>query len=269
MGDQDAIRGLAAGAFALYGAYKLYQLVSGSGGEDAQEGSSRRRSIDPEDSGNSWTVQSFGQPHLQMIDQLPFYNKPVRIVTSPSACKMAVAELRKHCNEYPVLGLDCEWNNWYERFPVALLQLATNQGLCVLIRLCKMDSIPSTLNDLLSDGKIKKVGVEVKRDMQYLYNDYQLVGNGAVDLRDLAKRCGVPPPHGLAGLAEKTLKIKMDKTYRMSDWEADELSDAEIKYAAHDALVGIELFRKYAETLYPRSPRTSQKAWIQQVVKQL
>lgn len=269
MSNEDVAAGLVVGAAALYGAYKLFKLVSGSGDDDTQADGSRRRNFEQQDSGNSWTCESMSQPQLKYLEELPHYNKPVRIVSSASSCKMAVAELRRHCNDYPVLGLDCEWYNMYERHPVALLQLATNQGLCVLIRLCEIDYIPSTLNDLLSDAKIKKVGVEVKRDMQYLYTDYNLRGNGAIDLRDLARRCGVPPPHGLAGLAEKTLKVKMDKTFRVRDWDAVELSDQDIKYAAYDALVGIELFRKYAETLYPPSTRTSEKVWIHQVVQQL
>ena len=46
----------------------------------------------------------------------------------------------------PVLGFDCEWvTRGSSRRPVALLQLATLDGLCVLIRLCRLSQIPDDL----------------------------------------------------------------------------------------------------------------------------
>lgn len=52
----------------------------------------------------------------------------------------------RHCDEYKVLGFDCEWVSDYSgRYPVALLQLATYREYCVLIRLSKLGHIPSEL----------------------------------------------------------------------------------------------------------------------------
>lgn len=48
----------------------------------------------------------------------------------------------RHCAEYNVLGMDCEWVG---RGTVALLQLATHQGVCVLIRMCILKTLPSEL----------------------------------------------------------------------------------------------------------------------------
>lgn len=52
----------------------------------------------------------------------------------------------RHCDEFPVLGFDCEWLTvGGTRRPVALLQLTTHRGLCALIRLSHLRMIPSEL----------------------------------------------------------------------------------------------------------------------------
>lgn len=55
-------------------------------------------------------------------------------------------KLFRHCNEYNVLGFDCEWvSRWGGRQPVAILQLCTHRGLCVIVQLSKLRYIPSEL----------------------------------------------------------------------------------------------------------------------------
>lgn len=48
-------------------------------------------------------------------------------------------------------------------------------------------------------------------------------------------------------MAEAHLNISMDKDWQISasDWEQDELSERQIDYAAMDAHVGVELFKKF------------------------
>lgn len=51
-----------------------------------------------------------------------------------------------HCDEYNVLGFDCEWvSRWGGRQPVAILQLSTHRGLCVLVQLSQLRHIPAEL----------------------------------------------------------------------------------------------------------------------------
>lgn len=55
--------------------------------------------------------------------------------------------LCRHCDECSILGFDCEWviDRWGVRQNVALVQLASHRGLCVLIRLCEFGMIPLEL----------------------------------------------------------------------------------------------------------------------------
>ena len=58
------------------------------------------------------------------------------------------------CIPFQVLGLDCEWvSKGGRRCPVAMLQLATQDGHCALIRLYLMESIPQSLRDILEDKR--------------------------------------------------------------------------------------------------------------------
>ncbi|XP_058455385.1 exonuclease 3'-5' domain-containing protein 2 [Malaya genurostris] len=202
----------------------------------------------------------------------PLYNQTIRIVTNVDECKNIVGTLRTHCQEYRILGLDCEWvNEQGKRHPVALLQLASHRGLCALFRLCEMRRIPPELTDLLNDSSILKVGVGPVDDAKLLKLDYNLKVTSALDLRHLAEKGGFPGPFGLARLAEKTLGVKMDKHWRVraSNWETPELTERQILYAANDAHVAVKLFERFVKHLVPRGLLTSRKDWFEKVLQEV
>jgi hypothetical protein len=51
------------------------------------------------------------------------------------------------------VGFDCEWVFVGHRLPVALIQIATHDGYCVLVRVFQLKSIPVTLRQFLSDKR--------------------------------------------------------------------------------------------------------------------
>ena len=71
---------------------------------------------------------------------------------------------------------------------------------------------------------------------------------GCIDLRAFALRCR-DFEHleklGLKHLTESILGKTLDKSahMRLSDWEAEELTEQQKKYAANDALVATDIFR--------------------------
>uniref|UniRef100_A0A8C0X3C0 Exonuclease 3'-5' domain-containing protein 2 n=1 Tax=Castor canadensis TaxID=51338 RepID=A0A8C0X3C0_CASCN len=98
--------------------------------------------------------------------------------------------LRSEIEDFPVLGIDCEWVNLEGRAsPLSLLQMASPSGLCVLVRLPKLicggRTLPRTLLDILADGTILKVGVGSSEDASKLLQDYGLIVRGCLDLRYL------------------------------------------------------------------------------------
>lgn len=200
----------------------------------------------------------------------------------------------RHCNEYSVLGFDCEWVTvGGARRPVALLQLASHRGLCALIRLSDLSVIPSELKvnktskskmfgipvlnmfllnllkEILEDANIVKVGVAPLGDANYLVRDYGICVASTLDLRYLAIMCG-HRPGGLAKLSEDHLNVKLDKNWRIrcSDWEASTLTSKQIEYAAKDAHVAIELFKKFANKLNPKSYFSNTTKYVEQFVNE-
>eukprot|EP00069_Balaena_mysticetus_P012430 bmy_07719T0 len=99
--------------------------------------------------------------------------------------------LRSELEDFPVLGIDCEWvNSEGKASPLSLLQMASPSGFCVLVRLprliCGGRTLPKTLLDVLADGTILKVGVGCSEDASKLLQDYGLVvkGNSTLEEND-------------------------------------------------------------------------------------
>ncbi|KAM6393984.1 exonuclease 3'-5' domain-containing protein 2 isoform 2-T5 [Pluvialis apricaria] len=129
--------------------------------------------------------------------------------------------LKKELEKWPVLGVDCEWVSVEGKAnPVSLLQMASSSGLCILVRLPRLvangQSIPKTLVDIMADSAVLKVGVGCWEDACKLLHDYGLPVKGSVDLRYLAMR--------------------------QRNWEAEELTQDQVLYAARDAQVSVALF---------------------------
>ncbi|NXN13705.1 EXD2 protein, partial [Indicator maculatus] len=160
--------------------------------------------------------------------------------------------LKKELKKWPVLGIDCEWVSVEGKpNPVSLLQMASSSGLCILVRLPRLVSsgqtMPRTLLDIMADSTVLKVGVGCWEDACKLLHDYGLPVKGSMDLRYLAMRQRkdlLDSCLSLRSLAEKVLNCSLDKSphVRCSNWEAEELAQDQVLYAARDAQVSVALF---------------------------
>lgn len=181
----------------------------------------------------------------------PLRHKEVEIVETADQCQQVVRMLKNHTKEYKVLGIDCEWVTvGGRRRPVALLQLASHKGLCALIRLCELQGIPKDLRELLEDEEILKVGVAPFDDAGNLCHDFGVGVASTFDLRYLAIMTNYKP-ESLAKLSKHVLNVELDKNWRIrcSDWEARNLTEKQIDYAANDALVAVEIFKTLSKKI--------------------
>lgn len=190
------------------------------------------------------------QFRIQLLEQL--LQADCVVVSSEKEWQHAYLLLKKELEEIPVLGIDCEWVSVEGKAnPVSLLQLASHSGFCVLIRLPKItyggQTLPRSLLDILVDGSILKVGVGCYEDGRKLSHGYGITVCGMVDLRYLAvrqRRNSIHRGLGLKSLAQDILNLSLDKSLRLrcSNWEAEELSNDQVIYAARDAQVSVALF---------------------------
>lgn len=201
----------------------------------------------------------------------PLRHKHIEIIETTDDCQRIVATLKKHCNEYRVLGFDCEWVTvGGKRRPTAMLQLASHRGLCALIRLCCLKTIPLSLRELLEDDKVIKVGIGAHDDAGKLSYDYGVGVASTFDLRYLAVLTN-NKPEGLAKMSKSLLNVSLDKNWRLvcSDWESKCLNSAQIEYAAKDAMVAIEMFKKMSNGLKKRHFWQSNVSYLQHVLDEI
>jgi hypothetical protein len=195
----------------------------------------------------------------------------------------ALGPLCDEAREEGFLGLDTEWADPEPSTAcragqggavVVLLQVAS-RSYAVLARLHLLGSIGTqeaaatddddgepehdglrVLREILMDEAIVKAGVGIARDAAMLRDQHGLECKRIVDLVDMACAVGVAGPSrhglGLASLTRLTLQHELPKPkhLRCGDWRVEPLTQAQVEYAALDAIAGRRIFA----VLQERSP---------------
>jgi ribonuclease D len=176
---------------------------------------------------------------LQDYD-LSWFKGEIVIVDDLQIFKKILPRLRKE----RVLGFDTESRPSFKKGhknKVSLIQLATGNLAC-LFRINKI-GIPPELIDLLADEEVKKTGVAVHDDIRFLKKVRKFNPAGFVDLQQFVKDFGIRSS-GLKKLTAIVLGFRISKRQQVTNWEADELSEAQQIYAATDAWVCREIYMK-------------------------
>ncbi|RZT93440.1 3'-5' exonuclease [Ancylomarina subtilis] len=174
------------------------------------------------------------------INELPLeaFEGEIVIIDSNEGLDEAVEYLK----QFPVLGFDTETKPSFTKGsmnPVALLQLSSFEK-SFLFRLNRI-GLPFPLIDLLSDPEIIKVGAAIKDDIRGLQDITDFDGNSFLELQQYVSSFGIEN-YSLKKLAAIVLKIRISKRQQVSNWEAAELSLGQLRYAATDAWVSLEIY---------------------------
>jgi len=146
-----------------------------------------------------------------------------------------------------ILGFDTETKPSFRKgikHRVSLIQLA-NDKKAWLFRINKT-GIPRELSGLLSDENIIKAGVAIHDDLRFLRNIRKFEPAGFIDLQTYVKDFGIRSS-GLKKLAAIVLGIRISKRQQVSDWESGQLSEAQKVYAATDAWVCHQIYKRLSE----------------------
>lgn len=187
--------------------------------------------------------QLFIQTEKTFIPNLPrfAFNGKIVVVQSESEAKKAVAALRK-C---PILGIDTETKPTFHKgvvHQVALLQVSS-EDLCVLFRL-NLIGMPECVTSLLSDANVLKIGLSLKDDLMMLRRrEEKMQPAGFLELQDLAACMGIEDM-SLQKLYANVFHMRISKSARLSNWEADVLTESQKVYAATDAYTCIQLYKE-------------------------
>lgn len=142
------------------------------------------------------------------------------------------------------LGFDTETRPSFakgEVYKVALLQLSTETD-AYLIRLHYVTQF-QILKEILENKSITKVGVAIRDDLKTLQKTFPFTPQSFVELQDVAKVKGLKN-FGLKGMTEEVLNAPLSKKSKLTNWEARDLTDQQLMYAATDAWVGLAIYRK-------------------------
>lgn len=145
------------------------------------------------------------------------------------------------------LGFDTETRPTFKKGrknKVALLQLSTPETAFVF-RLNKM-GLSDELTGILADPTIQKVGVAIKDDIVGLKELNSFSPAGFVEIQEKVKEFEIEN-FGLKKLSGLLLGFRISKAQQTSNWEAEQLSEAQIKYAATDAWVSLQIYNRLLE----------------------
>ena len=145
-------------------------------------------------------------------------------------------------------GFDTETRPSFKKgevYKVALLQLATETD-AYLIRLQRMTQF-LVIRQIFENPEVTKVGVAIRDDLKQLQKIFSFNPQGFVELQDIAEDRGLEN-FGLKGMADEVLKATLSKGPKLTNWEAQELTDPQLMYAATDAWIGLKIYQKLNET---------------------
>ncbi len=154
-----------------------------------------------------------------------------------------------YLNTHAVVGIDTETRPSFRKGTtnkVALLQVSTFDT-CFLFRLNHI-GLPDFLEDFLQND-VLKVGLSLKDDFMMLRRRNQKdprEGNW-VELQDYVSRFGIEEK-SLQKIYALLFQEKISKSQRLSNWEADVLTEAQQLYAATDAWACVRIY-EYLEEL--------------------
>ena len=155
-----------------------------------------------------------------------------------------VKDAASHLKAYSVLGFDTETRPSFKKGvvnQVALLQLATEEE-ALLIRINKI-GIPDEILHIIADPNILKVGVAISDDIKHLHHIRNFKPKGFIELQDFVKNYGIAD-FSLKKIAGLVLNIKISKRQQLSNWENQELTAAQQRYAATDAWAPLAIYNK-------------------------
>lgn len=153
-------------------------------------------------------------------------------------------EALQYLSAYTEIGFDTETRPSFSkktRYKMSLIQLACDDT-CFLIRLNKLKSIPDSLEVFLRNGKIKKIGLSLRDDFHGLNGLTKISPSNFVDLQQYIVSFGIQDM-SLQKIYAIIFGKKISKRERLSNWDADILTESQQQYAALDAWSCLHIYQ--------------------------
>ncbi|HEX8060905.1 MAG TPA: 3'-5' exonuclease [Cyclobacteriaceae bacterium] len=182
------------------------------------------------------------------INALPLhaFDGTVNVIQDKEELSHAFREISKH----RIVGFDTETKPVFvkgQRHLVALMQIALPEQV-FLVRI-KFTGITQDIIDFLENDKILKAGVGVRDDIKALQVLKKFTPAGFVELADMARIAGLEV-ESVKKLTALLLGFRISKSAQTSNWEAERLDSKQVSYAATDAWVCLNIYRRLLGDLH-------------------
>lgn len=181
----------------------------------------------------------------EILKELPKAAFPgeIHVVQTPWEAERAVTYL-KGC---PILGIDSETRPSFTKgqsHKVALLQISSEEH-CFLFRL-NLTELTLPLITLLENPNVTKVGLSLRDDFMMLHKRAPFEQHACVELQEYVRAFGIQDK-SLQKIYAILFGEKISKSQRLSNWEADTLTEPQKQYAATDAWACLNIYNKLQE----------------------
>ncbi len=180
------------------------------------------------------------------VSELPKATFPGRIyvIFTEADARKAVDYL----NTQSLIGVDTETRPSFKKGStnkVALLQIST-EDTCFLFRLNSI-GLPDFLEEFLQND-ILKIGLSLKDDFNMLRrrNKKDPREGNWIELQDYVPKFGIKEL-SLQKIYAILFREKISKSQRLSNWEAETLTEAQQMYAATDAWACVRIYKRLQE----------------------
>lgn len=120
---------------------------------------------------------------------------------------------------------------------LCVVQLSPGDGSADVVQIAAGQKIAPNITDLLSDTSKTKIFHFARFDVTLLLKSFGVVTEQIFCTKIASKLTRTyTDRHGLKDLARELLNIDLSKQQQSSDWGADDLTDAQLSYAASDVL---------------------------------
>jgi ribonuclease D len=162
----------------------------------------------------------------------------IHVIESEERFLDEIERMERHA----VLGFDTETKPSFKKgkvHPTSLIQLATSKEAWI-IRVSRI-GYPERLLKLLSNEEVLKVGLGLNDDLRRLRSDYHFEPAGFLDLQQYVEAFHIDEK-GLKKLTAIVLGRRISKSQQVSNWDADLLTEAQLRYAATDAWICLRIY---------------------------
>jgi ribonuclease D len=187
---------------------------------------------------------SITKEHIQVLPAGKFEGKIYMIDSF-----QGLAQIKPIVKNIRIFGFDTETKPSFRKGKTnktALIQLATSDY-AFLFRI-NILGIPDFLVDIFENKDIIKSGVALKHDLASLQKIKSFMPAGFVDLQNFVEQFGIKDK-GLRKLAANVLGLRIIKGQQTSNWENRVLKQIQLEYAATDAWVCHEIYKKLSKAL--------------------